>query len=167
MDASDTVIAVTEDACHRVTLLSWEDGSVIAQFGCYGADPGQLVNPRGVRVLADGSGVVVADMSNNRLCVFALTGAHVRSYAVPCNPRDVIEGEAGASFVVTRWEGNALAKVSADSGDVVNFGREGTGAGEFKHPVALATIGTGGGVADDVEVLVLEYDSSRVQVFRV
>ena len=167
VDASASVIAVTEHPPHRVTLLSWEDGSVIAQFGSQGSDPGQLREPRGVRLLADGSGVIVADMSNNRLCVFTMTGVLVRSYAVPCNPRDVIECEGGASFVVTKWEGNALAKVSADSGDVVNFGRTGTVAGEFNYPAGLAVIADRGGDADSVELVVLEYGNPRLQVFRV
>jgi hypothetical protein len=69
VDCNADVIAVSESSNHRISVLSWMDGSVRARFGSFGSGPGQLFSPRGVRLLADGSGVVVVDMNNHRLCV--------------------------------------------------------------------------------------------------
>ena len=76
---SEAVIAVSESSQHRVTLLSWVDGSLLARFGSKGSGDGQLDWPRGLRLLADGSGVVVADchtppvhlLGHRRLCAVA------------------------------------------------------------------------------------------------
>ena len=69
---SESVIAVSESADDRVALLSWADGSLLARFGSEGDGDGQLRIPCGLRFLADGSGVGVADKNNHRLCVLSI-----------------------------------------------------------------------------------------------
>ena len=165
---SESVIAVSETEKHRVVLLSWADGSLLARFGSNGSGDGQLRFPRGLRLLADGSGgVVVADGSNDRLCFFTASGAFVRSLPTGKCPLDVVEVDGGASFVVTNADSHALCKVSGAGGAVTPFGGLGSGSGQFYAPVALAIVprsssGSSSGGSD--ELVVLEHNSSRFQV---
>lgn len=73
VDCNADVIAVSEWN-DRISVFSWADGTVRAQFGKRGFDVGQLFRPFGLRLLADGSGVAVVDQGNSRLCVFTLSG---------------------------------------------------------------------------------------------
>jgi hypothetical protein len=115
VDCNANVIAVSE-SCHRISVLSWVDGSVRAQFGSYGRGLGQLNYPRGVRLLADGSGLVVADSCNSRLCVFTLRGGFVAAIGGRkqglYNPRDVLECALDGSFLVTTRASHNLIKFS-------------------------------------------------------
>jgi hypothetical protein len=119
VDCNADVIAVSELDWHRITVLSWADGSVRAQFGSEGSGPGQLNYPRGVRLLADGSGLVVADCFNDRLCVFTLSGevmATVGSEEQGLNsPFDVLECASDGSFIVA----NGSFMVANGSGSLV------------------------------------------------
>ena len=170
---SESVIAVSETMLHRVVLLSWADGSLLGRFGSEGGGDGQLTYPCGLRLLADGSGVVIADHSNYRLCVVSLTGAFVRSIPAGRQPRDVVECDGGASFIVANYGPNTLSKVSAATGAVVPFGTNGSGDGELTTPTALALVldsesgGGSGGRGSGGQLVVLEADNSRFQVFRV
>ena len=163
---SESVIAVSETEKHRVALLSWADGSLLARFGGEGSGDGQLKYPFGLRLLADGTGIVVTDDNpHNRLCIFTATGDFVRSLPTGKNPRDVVEVDGGASFVVANARDDTLCKVSGASGAVTHFGSAGSGNGQFNSSVALAVVprgGSGGGV----ELVVLEGGNSRFQVFR-
>ena len=161
---SESVIAVTETVKHRVALLSWADGSLLARFGSYGSGDWQLEAPCGLRFLDDGSGVVVADKNNHRLCIFSMAGAFVRSLPADRYPRDVVECDSGDGFVVANWSDGRLSKVSAASGVVAQFGKRGSGNGEFDDPVALATVQRD--KSSSVELVVLDKDNRRLQVFR-
>ena len=168
---SKSVIAVSESNKHRVTLLSWADGSLLARFGSGGRGDrdGPLNSPAGLRLLADGSGVVVADQLQNRLCFYLATGDFVRSLPTGEGPWDVVEVDGGASFVVTNgcFSDDTLCKVSGASGAVsaTPFGGLGSGDGQFSAPAALATVPRGGSDGG-VELVVLEYNNRRFQVFR-
>ncbi len=162
VDCNADVIVVSESPCHRISVLSWADGSVRAQFGSVGSGPGQLSYPCGVRLLADGSGVVVADKNNHRLCVFALSGefvAAVGSSEQGLNyPIDVLECAPDGSFIVANFNGHNLVKLSRDGAKVGVYGKEGGGNGEFNGPTALAALPDGG-------MVVQEYGGARFQVF--
>ena len=166
------VVVVSEKSLHRVSLLSWTDGSLLARFGGEGSGAGQLKHPRGTRLLASGAGVVVADNSNRRLCIFSLTGAFIQAIAVGKKPYDVVECDGGASFLVSNWECGSVSKVCVATGAVEPFGSKGSGIAHFKYPAALAlsrsTVlgGSGSGSCTGVELVVLEVDNKRFQVFR-
>ena len=162
---SESVIAVAETIKSRVVLLSWADGSLLGQFGGEGSGDGQLKYPRGLRLLADGRGVVVADQGNNRLCFFTATGDFVRSLSVGLAPLDVVEVDGGANFVVVDHNNHTVSKVSGLVGEDTPFGGFGSGDGQFYAPVVLATV-TRGGSDSGVELVVLEHNSKRFQVFR-
>lgn len=162
VDCNADVIVVSE-GCNRISVLSWRDGSVLAQFGSEGSGPGELSYPGSVRLLVDGSGLVVADSSNDRLCVFRLSGEFVKAMGSEEQglnwPSDVLECASDGSFIVANYWANNLVKVSTGGEVVGMFGKEGDGDGEFNCPCALAALPGGG-------LVVREYDGERFQVFR-
>ncbi len=142
VDCNADVIAVSEACYHRISVLSWADGSVRAQFGSFGSGPGQLFSPRGVRLLADGSGVVIADYWSHRLCVFALSGEFVAAVGNRQQgldyPRDVLGRVSGGSFVVSN-SNRKFVELGRDGVKVKVFGRDG-GNGHFIDAQALAAL---------------------------
>jgi hypothetical protein len=158
VDCNASVIAVSE-RCPRVSLLSWRDGSALAQFGSFGSGPGQLECPCGIRLLADGRGLVVAD---HRLVVFSLAGELLTAIGGKeqglNGPHDVLECTLDDSFIVASRGSHNLLKISRDGTMLGVYGHEGSGDGEFNCPSALAALPTGGFV-------VREFIGSRFQVF--
>ena len=146
---SESVIAVSESNIHRVVLLSSGDGALLAQFG-----DDLLRWPCGLRVLADGTGVVVADKEHSRLCFLSLTGECVQSLPVRKRPVDVVECDGGRSYVIANSDEGMLSKVNRAGGGAVPF-PDGDG------PAALGFLpcSDGGG-----ELVVLA--SMKFQVFR-
>jgi DNA-binding beta-propeller fold protein YncE len=162
VDCNADVIVVSE-WCHRISVLSWADGSVRKQFGSQGSGPGQLNDPCGVRLLADGSEVVVVDKDNHRLCVFALSGefaAAVGSREQGLSyPFDVLECTSDGSFIVANGLGHNLVKLSRDGSEFEAYhGNSGSGNGEFNGPTTLAALPGGG-------MVVLESKEARFRVF--
>ena len=160
VDCNADVIAVSEWACHRISVLSWADGSVRARFGSFGSQPGHFRYPRGVRLLANGSEVVVADCDNHRLCVFALSGEFVAAMGNREQglnyPYNVLECAPDGSFIVANWGSHNLVKLSRDGAKVDVYGKQGSGDGEFNHPTALAALPNDG-------CLVVDSGNRRVQ----
>jgi hypothetical protein len=160
VDCNADVIAVSEN-CHRISVLSWADGSVRAQFGSYGSGPGRLYGPHGVRLLGDGSEVVVADQGNNRLCVFRLNGEFVQSLGSReqglNGPIDVLECASDGSFIVANFGAANLVKVSTAGDALDTYDEEVRADGTFATPAALTMLPDGG-------LVVLE--TQRVRVFR-
>jgi hypothetical protein len=150
VDCDADVIVVSEVGLDRISVLSWADGSVRARFGSWGSGPGQLNSPAGVRLLADGSGLVVADCTNHRLCLFTLSGEFVaaigsREQGVQYT-YDVLECASDGSFILANYLGpgsHNLIKVGRDGVKVGMFGQNG-GDGEFYQPTALAALPDGG-----------------------
>jgi DNA-binding beta-propeller fold protein YncE len=163
VDCNADVIAVSESDWHRISVFSWADGSVRARFGGYGGGPSQLKHPRGVRLLADGSGLVVADYANHRLCVFTLSGEFVAAVGSREQglhfPRDVLECVQDGSFIVANYGSDNLVKLSRDGAKVEVYGTYGIGDGEFNGPTALAAFSSGA-------ILVRHCDGSRCSVIR-
>ena len=89
----------------------------------------------------------------------------MRSLPVGKSPLDVVEVDSGASFVVANYFDNTLCKVSGASGAVTPVGGAGSGNGQFARPAALAMVPRGGSDGG-VEVVVLDKNNSRFQVFR-
>jgi hypothetical protein len=105
VDCNANVIAVSETWMHTIAVLAWADGNLLARFGGYGDTDGSLCRPHNLRVLRDGSGVVVADCHNHRLCVFGLNGNFVRTKGSAnemYRPYDVLEDCQGGFYVADR-----------------------------------------------------------------
>ena len=163
VDCNKTAVAASSPEAHTVTVLSWWDGRVLAKFGGYGAASGQLHTPLGLRLLADGSGVVVADSGNGRVVVYSLAGAVVRTVGVS-GPHDVVEAGSGSSLIVCNSDAGTVSKVSVGSGEVLSFGSKGGAPGQFNVPVALGVVMGAGDSA--MTLVVLEEANCRLQVFR-
>jgi iron(III) transport system ATP-binding protein len=161
VDCNSHAIAVSE-WCDRISLFARVDGRLMAQCGNSGSGPGQLNYPRGLRLLNDGSGVVVADKENRRLCVFSVTGEFVRAIGNKelglHRPRDVIIDTSDGSFIIANFGNHNLLKVSSEGEVVGAFGERGDGDGEVTEPSALAVLPGGG-------LLVRECEGRRFQVF--
>ena len=165
---SQSAVAVSESNQHRVTVLSWPDGSLLRRLGTRGDGDGQLCYPHGLRLLARG-GVVVADHDNGRLCVFSMAGEFVTAHALPAGaePFDVVECDGGGSFIVCDGGGQTLCKIgAAGAGDVAAFGGQGADGGQFKGPAAIALTPRSGGDGAGADLVVLDAGNSRLQVFR-
>ncbi len=160
VDCNADVIVVSESGRHRIKVLSWADGSVRARFGSFGSHPGHFNYPLGVRLLANGIEVVVADCGNRRLCVFTLHGelvAVVGSEKQGLNgPRDVLHCVTDGSFIVTNGYDDNLIKLSRDGVNVDMYGKQGSGDGELSTPTTLAALPNDG-------CLVVDYGNQRVQ----
>ncbi len=152
---------VVSEAFSRVTVLAWHDGSVLARFGDVCGADNSIQSLRGIRLLADGTGVIVADLGSHRVCVFTLTGELVTATAASTQllfPSAVVESPSDACVVVACYT-KPLLKVSLSHGSVVDtFGRHGSARCEFNYPCAMAALPEGG-------LLVREHDSKRLQMF--
>ncbi len=165
LDCDADVIVVSEVGLDRISVLLWADGGVRAQFGSRGSGPGQLDYPRGVRLLADGSGLVVVDQWNDRLCVFTLNGKFVTAVGSEeeglCLPYDVLECASDGSFIVANWGSDNLVKLSRDGAKVQADGiRSGGNSDKFSNPTALAALPGGAMLVQHSD------DDSRCSVIR-
>ncbi len=148
VDCNADVIVVSESVFSCISVLSWADGSVRAQFGSWDSGQGQLDIPRGVRLLVDGTGLVVADSWNDRLCVFATSGEFVAALGSEeerlCLPYDVLECALDGSFIVANYLSHNLMKVSRDGvkAEVV-CKTGGDNSDRFSNPTALAALPCG------------------------
>jgi hypothetical protein len=161
VDCNADVIAVSETDCYRISVLSWADGSALAQFGSEGS--GQLSFPYGARLLADGSGLVVADKNSHHLCVFTVSGEFVAAMGSReqglNGPFDVLECASDGSFIVANYSCHNLIKLNRDGSTFEVYGKKGGGNGEFNLPSALAALPDGG-------LVVREWHGARFQVFK-
>jgi hypothetical protein len=162
VDCNADFIAVSESWFDRISVFLWAEGTLWARFGSEGSGPGELYLPGGIRLLIDGSGVVVADAGNDRLCVFGLSGEFVAIMGseeqVFGHPRDVLECASDGGFVVANVDTNELVKFSKDGSKFEILGKEGQADGEFCGPSALAALPDGG-------LVVRESNGDRFQVF--
>ena len=108
------VVAVSETANDTVALVSWSTNRLLIRFG-----HGSLKRPAGLRVLADGSGVVVADSGNNRVVLFNMAGEEMRSFTPFKSPWDVMEVDGGTMLLVVESAGKCVSKVNKADGHVV------------------------------------------------
>jgi hypothetical protein len=148
VDCNTDVIAVSETWSHRISVFSWADGSVLAQFGSLGSGPGELDCPRGLRLLCDGSELVVADSDNDRLCLFTVSGEFLSTIASNRRgltaPLDVIEYGADGGFIAANFNGINLTHVPRDGAVMDVFDSTVTSAIRLNAPRALATLPEGG-----------------------
>jgi hypothetical protein len=135
---------------------------VAGGFGGPGSADGQLDCPRGLRFSGDGTGLAVAEYSNDRVSVFRVEdGSFARHVATGLRgPYDVEECEGG--WLVACWGSDTIEFVGGDvgSGDVgrARLGKRGSGDGEFYNPSALALV-------PGLGLVVWERINGRFQVF--
>ena len=90
VDCNGVHVAVSGDGASRVCVLSYTDGSLVGRVGSVG--PEHFV-PRGIKLLADGSGIVVADSSSHRVMLLSLAGnvLGVQSHASLKDPNGIVQ----------------------------------------------------------------------------
>ena len=154
--ASENVIHLFEgsgSSWKRVRVLSCDAGRP-------GKAEGKLDGPCGLRFTRDGTGLVVADSHNRRVCQFRVdNGSFVRSVATGLDrPSDVEECEGGWLVCGANYVYFVGDKVSERTVDAALLGSEGRGDGEFYGPSSLALV-------PGLGVVVREWTYGRVQVF--
>jgi hypothetical protein len=154
VDCNTSVIAVTQ-AYAGVAVMSLSDGARLAQFG-------RFSSPHGLRLLGDGSGVVVTDMGPSKcnLTVFTLDGTIVCSIGSFeqgfRRPFDVLEC-VDTTFLVALFDGDYVVRVSREGRIINRFLPLANGAGNCCRVLALAALPSGGLVVRD---------SSNIHLFR-
>ena len=166
VDCNADVIVVSEWYRERISVLSWADGRLRLCIGNYGHGPGQAHRSCmwfGVRLLANGSEVAIADYNNDRICVYTLLGEFIAAVGGAGHgwdhPHDVLERVSDGSFVVAHSFMNSVVHVRRDGGHVGEFGTYGEGDGQLWRPVTVAALPSDG-------YLVLEVGNRRVQQFQ-
>jgi hypothetical protein len=153
-------VVVVSDNWHGITVLSWADNSLRGHIGSYHDGLlGCLDTPLGVRLLGDGSGVVVADAFSDRLCVFTLGCdfvAEVGSFEQGLDgPHDVLECVLDGGFNVVNYMNAHVVKLSGSGIQVGVFNN----GGELAWPTAVAALPDGG-------MVMLDCDGTRCSIIR-
>ena len=125
---------VTDTGNGRVVVYG-PDGTFRREFGSKGAAPGQLDEPVGIAVSADGSRVYVADSNNARIAVFDGQGKAVAQWAV-----EDWKGKSYYEPFLTLDRSGALYATSSVTRQVMRFDADG------KIVARLS----GGGTAEDI-----------------
>ena len=153
VDCNSEVIAVCGSMVnHSISVLSWADGSVRAQFGTYGTGAGQLQRPKCCRLFPDGSGLIVADNVRRELCVFQTNGQFVHTvggetqgFSSPC---DVAVCATDGSLIVANSYGtHKLVMVGVDGITAVCCQLDADYAATDFVSIALAALPAGGCLA--------------------
>ena len=161
VDCNGVHVAVSEEGANRVCVLSYANGSLVGRLRSAGNIP--LSTPRGVKLLADGSGVAVADYNNHRVVLLSLAGnvlsdspLVVQSHADLKFPIGIVQCAApeGDVAVMVSCRGDAsgwtrLMKIGLRSGMLESVDYAGTEGGLFDGVYDIATLPAGGLIALD------------------
>lgn len=134
------------------------------QFGSYGFDPGQLIDPLSIAIGPDNN-IYIADTGNHRIQVFAGDGAHLKTWGKPGTlkgeyryPEGIAVSSKGSVCVADT--GNNRIQILDQTGAVIReWGEFGKDPGQLNHPVRLC--------AAKEELYVVDSGNSRIQVFGV
>ncbi|MFZ1794256.1 MAG: flippase activity-associated protein Agl23 [Anaerolineae bacterium] len=145
-------------------------GAVVGSWGGFGSRNGQLNDPWGITVDKDGN-VIVADSFNHRVQKFTADGNVIWVVGVAgvsaepgvgkniqfFGPRDVAVDRNGR-LLITDTGNKRVVVLDADGNYAAQFGKAGTGNGEFDEPVGI-TVDTAG------NIYVADAWNKRIQVF--
>ena len=153
----DIVAVGTNDG--PIEIRSLATGEMFRRFGTHGDGPGRIDTfATGIRFAPDSACLLVAEYSNRRLSLFTVDGVFKEHIVAGV----FVDGLLDASFgvggeIIVADEGNNRICVLSPDGDTLikTWGSEGTAAGQFRFPTALAVSGS----------YLYVMDGSRVQVF--
>ena len=141
----------------------WQDLRARLVFGSEGAEPGQLLGPRGIAVGPDGF-IYVADSGNRRIQKFSPDGGFVAAWGGFNEPWDVAIAPDGTLYVADTWN-HRIERLDAEGSPVASWGTFGqygvedaAGQGVFYGPRGVDV--DRGGVA-----YVADTGNKRIQVF--
>ena len=134
-----------------------EQRKYIRSFGQPGSGNGQLQNPEGIAVDAEGL-VYVADFSNNRIEVFREDGTFVRQFGTGelCGPWSVTVNNK--HVYVAESSNHRIAIFTLEGQLIRTIGSQGSGPAQFNVPTAPA-------LSPDGDMYVADRNNHRIQVF--
>ncbi|MEX2315065.1 MAG: hypothetical protein WD628_05050 [Thermomicrobiales bacterium] len=138
----DSELYVTDTGNERVQVFT-PDGGFVRMFGTTGSEAGNLLEPVGIAVAADGT-ILVADSHNARIARFESDGTPLKPWPV--------EARTGQTFfepyLAIGSDGSVYASDSVN-GTIVSFGPDGSpgatlGEGLVRQPFGVAVTSDGG-----------------------
>ena len=132
-------------------------GQFMRTFEAKGELGRNLILPQGISTSPDGN-IIVADAGNKRVVVFTPEGRVLLTlHGDQLDPWHCVSHDN--RYFVSDWNENCI-KVFSDQGDFLyQFGREGTGDGEFDCPAGLA-------VDKSDRLVVCDNNNNRIQLFQ-
>ena len=168
VDCNGVHVAVSEEEDNRIGVLSYANGSLVGRLGGAIHNSSTLL-VRGVTLLADGSGVAVADCNNHCVVLLSLVG-NVRGVlrhdglAHPVGVVQCAAADGDLAAVVTclgaAGSRTRLMKIGLHSGVLESVDKAGGGDGQFSNALNIAALPGGG-------LVVLDYlpDASHLHLF--
>ena len=161
LDADENLF-ITDQGCHRVTVLS-KEGKFVDKWGELGGGPGRFDRPAGIAFGPDGN-LYVADCLNHRIQKYAKDGRFISQFgeygAGPGQfnmPWGLAVDELGDVYV-SDWRNDRVQKFDAAGKFIFKFGKPGTGYGELNHPAGIC-------VDKDGDIYVCDWGNNRIQLF--
>ena len=167
--ASNGQRLVIDHKSNRVARID-VNGSIVNTFGSFGSDTGKFNDAWGIAVDAGGN-IYVADTFNHRIQKFDSQGNFLFSWGTPgvstapgsgrstifFGPRAIAIDKQGRLFVTDT--GNKRVQVFDGEGNfIAQFGKSGSGEGEFNEPVGISFDQAG-------NIYVADTWNQRIQVF--
>lgn len=141
--AKDGTVFVTDTGNKRVVSFNSE-GTPVESWGTEGSKPGQFIEPVGLAIDAEGN-VVVVDTGNRRLQFFRPDGTFVKEsplFGIEEFYTEPYLSIAGNDSYVTDSYNHRFARYR-DGQLISNWGKSGSGNGEFNRPIGIAADATG------------------------
>ncbi|MBC7928987.1 MAG: SMP-30/gluconolactonase/LRE family protein [Rubrivivax sp.] len=155
-DAGQLYVADTANS--RIQMFTME-GEFVGLLGKTGTGEGELREPNGMAFDAAGD-IYVADALNHRVIKFKADGTYQEQWAGPepgfYGPRDIAVGPDKHIYVVDQGRAR-IVKLSGGGKTLAEWGKQGSGDGEFYEPTAVAV--------DGQRVYVADANNTRIQVF--
>lgn len=158
----DERLYVSDEACHRISIMSHE-GEFLGKWGEHGSGDGQLDRPSGIAFDADGN-ILVVDTQNHRVQKFTKDGRYLAKWGHQGNedgelnlPWGIDVDDEGCVYVGD-WRNDRVQKFTADGEFVFKFGTSGAGKGQFNRPAGVA-------VDRDGDIYVADRGNNRIQLF--
>ena len=115
------------------------NGNLLAILGKAGKGEGQLYEPNGVAIAANGD-IYIADAGNHRLLRLKADGTFVKQWDGPepkfFGPRDVAIGPDNLIYVVDQGR-SRIVRINPETDETIEWGKQGSGDGEFREPTGL------------------------------
>ena len=152
----DDNLLVADGMNHRIQQFS-RTGQFMSIFAGKGELDGKLSDPWGISTSPEGN-IIVADKGNKRVVVFTPEGRVLLTlHGEQLLPAHCIFN--GNRYFVSDFDGHCI-KVFSDLGNFLyQFGRKGTGDGEFGRPMGLAVDKSG-------RLVVCDCYNHRIQLFQ-
>jgi sugar lactone lactonase YvrE len=128
----------------------------IKQFGTQGDLPGELHSPIGIAIDTQDR-IYITEFKNNRVQVFDTDGNSLQTIAVASQPGGIAVDKEGRIYVALMVD-HKIVVFDADGQPLREWGKSGSGDGEFSQPGGVA-------IGRDGSVYVVDQANHRIQRF--